>query len=202
MTDAPYRGHVFSLNKERHRYECEICGKPIAKAGELCDKQNPPKPPAPGSKEWLDLHGVSDVSAREARPEIARAVPSITTTVESERVNASNGCAHKNATTLAPDIAWCRACGSIRRHDAVTGAFWTRPQARSPKEIEAMRAELQAVHSDLGDASQSVFDLFESLREKEIEIARQIAEHRSVVGKMTDTIEQLKRDLEAAKDAL
>lgn len=67
-----------------------------------------------------------------------------------------------------------------------------------PVDVEAMRAELHAVHSDLGDASQAVFDMLETLRTKEAEIVAL----RAQVSKLDTRVMELKADLERVKAQL
>lgn len=66
------------------------------------------------------------------------------------------------------------------------------------RELAALKAELQAVHSDLGDCSQIIFDLLESVKEKEIELAKE----RKRTERMEETIRRLKATVESMKSRL
>jgi hypothetical protein len=68
----------------------------------------------------------------------------------------------------------------------------------SKDDLAALKAELQAVHSDLGDASQVIFDLLEALKEREIELATE----RRKTERLEESVNRLKASVSSMKNRL
>lgn len=96
---------------------------------------------------------------------------------------------HANPTPLTPTAATEVLLGAAEEYTTIV---------MTRTELAALKAELHAVHSDLGDASQVIFDLLERLKEREIELATE----RRKTERLEESVNRLKASVSSMKNRL